>query len=59
MYIIDININSNKEYKTILKFVEENNCEILYNNQLSNKWYMMVIRVSNENLAWELMSRKQ
>lgn len=56
MFGVNLNVKKH-QYDYVLRFITENNGEIVQNNKLKENWIIMYIRFSDEDKAQELMYR--
>lgn len=56
MFGVNLNVKKH-QYDYVLKFITENNGEIVQNDKLRENWINMYIRFSDEDKAQELMYR--
>ena len=56
MFGVNLNVKKH-QYDYVLRFITENNGEIMQNDKLREDWINMYIRFSDEDKAQELMYR--
>lgn len=56
MFGVNLNVKKH-QYDYVIKFITENNGEIVQNDKLRGNWINMYIRFSDEDKAQELMYR--
>jgi hypothetical protein len=56
MFGVNLNVKKH-QYDYVLRFITENNGEIMQNDKLRENWINMYIRFSDEDKAQELMYR--
>ncbi len=56
MFGVNLNVKKH-QYDYVLRFITENNGEIIQNDRLRENWINMHIRFSDEDKAQELMYR--
>ena len=56
MFGVNLNVK-NHQYDYVLRFITENNGEIVQDDRLRENWINMYIRFSDEDKAQELMYR--
>jgi len=56
MFGVNLNVKKH-QYDYVLRFITENNGEIIQNDKLRENWIIMYIRFGDEDKAQELMYR--
>lgn len=56
MFGVNLNVKKH-QYDYVLRFITENNGEIVQNDKLKENWILIYVRFSDEDKAQELMYR--